>query len=600
MMMITKSLWRACTFLFALALLAIVPACGGTPAARESTAASAEPTAAPVVGETAQPASSTSVPVSEATPTPVPPSAQEPMGTLNAGLPELGPYNGHPMLVKTPALNINNSAPIGEGLMILDINLEPKGRLLKSWSISEDYTTWTLELQQGVQFHKGYGEMTSEDVVWSYVEGWAKNETHFRTSQFRDFWAHPEGSVETPDPYTVVVDTGVPLSAAGVRRDWMTSLTNWVASKRQVEELGAEAAGQNPALTGSWEIVEHLTGQFWKMQAVKDHWRQTPYFEELVFWEIPEESARIAGFQTGNLDTFTMSIDSIPLVESTQGAKLMVLPGGPDYALDIFGNWHVEALAGDPQPGYDPELPWVSASADLESDEWKRAVKVRQAMIMAIDRQTIIDTILGGYARPSVLLWWSNNEDRLGGRHWEYNPERARELLAEAGYADGFSITLTPSIRGAPGEVEICEAIASMWETELGLDVNLQRIPFATLQPQIQSRNYQGADCHAFNQSVVVGTITQLTSYGSNSFGATHPFLEEIMPRITSAVEDEERERLEEEMAAFLFDNALTNIGLFAGDTVWPVGPRIEEWTEHVNTVDLRRMNSYEYIRHRQ
>ena len=75
---------------------------------------------------------------------------------------------------------------------------------------------------------------------------------------------------------------------------------------------------------------------------------------------------------------------------------------------------------------------------------------------------------------------------------WEYNPERAKQLLAEAGYPDGFSITLTPSLRGAPVEVEACEAIASMW-TDIGVDVNFQKVPYGTLRPTIVGTNVPGA-----------------------------------------------------------------------------------------------------------
>ena len=68
--------------------------------------------------------------------------------------------------------------------------------------------------------------------------------------------------------------------------------STFIASKKQTDKLGVEAASEQIAGTGPWEIVDHRTTEFWRMEAVEDHWRQTPYFAELVFWEIPEESAR--------------------------------------------------------------------------------------------------------------------------------------------------------------------------------------------------------------------------------------------------------------------------------------------------------------------
>jgi ABC-type transport system substrate-binding protein len=294
-----------------------------------------------------------------------------------------------------------------------------------------------------------------------------------------------------------------------------------------------------------------------------------------------------------------MAFDSIPAVEALPGGRLMSLPGGPEYIMHIYGNYHVEALAGTPQPAYDPNLPWVSASADLDSEEWLNAVKVRQAMIYAIDRETIIETILGGFARPGLLWTWAHNEHRLEGRSWEYNPDRARELLAEAGYSGGFRITLAPAIRGAPAEVEACEAIATMWNNELGLNVNFQRVPYDTLRPQFIGRTFQGVMCNVSPQTRIVGPAPQLTTQGVSNWGVSHPYLEELVPQIASAVDDADREQLENQVGAFLFDHALTAVSLYVGESVWPVGPKIEPWLEHVHTRDLRVMNGYEYIQPR-
>ena len=67
-----------------------------------------------------------------------------------------------------------------------------------------------------------------------------------------------------------------------------------------------------------------------------------------------------------------------------------------------------------------------------------------------------------------------------------------------------------------------------------------------------------------------------------------------------SAVDPAEREALEREIGQFLFDNVLTDINYYTIDAVWPVGPSIQPWTEHVRTTDVRQINGYEFIRHRQ
>jgi ABC-type transport system substrate-binding protein len=172
-------------------------------------------------------------------------------------------------------------------------------------------------------------------------------------------------------------------------------------------------------------------------------------------------------------------------------------------------------------------------------------------------------------------------------------------MLAEAGYPDGFEITLTPSIRGAPAEVESCEVIAQMFN-DIGLDVNFQRIPYGTLRPQLVGRTYQGYTCHAGSP-----IPTPAGGYGSylsaNPFnrGIEHPWLEEKMIAAQAEVDPVKRNNLEQEIGIFLLDNALTDLIYYTMDAVWPVGPRLEEWTEHVKTTDVRQINGYEFIQHR-
>ena len=107
-----------------------------------------------------------------------------------------------------------------------------------------------------------------------------------------------------------------------------------VMSKKQVDELGIDEASPNGAGPGPWEIVEHQSGQFWRMEAVEDHYRKTPYFAEMIWREIPEESTRVANFQTGQVDTFNMALDSLPAVQQVEDVKFMRIPGGGTIHLD--------------------------------------------------------------------------------------------------------------------------------------------------------------------------------------------------------------------------------------------------------------------------
>ena len=569
------------------------PAATQPPAAQAAPSGGGQSSAAPQAAQAAP----TAAP-QQAAPSDTTAQAVEPTGTLNTGLKEMGPFFLHPSTLGNPQIFVHGTAPIGEGLLQEDVNRNVLGLLAESWEISDDFLTWTFNLNQGVQFHKGYGEMTAEDVVWS-MQQWGLSK-HPRAGQLENFWAPRPGS-EIVDDYTLKVHTGEPLVHVIAQRWHMTpgGASTFIASKKQTDELGVEAASEQMAATGPWEIVDHRTGEFWKMAAVRDHWRHTPEFAEFIMWEIPEESSRVAGFQTGNLDTFLMGYDSIPSVLDVEGAQLMKVPNAIVQSLRIYGQWYpVEGV--ETRAGYDPNLPWISASDDINSEEWDRARKVRQALITAVDRQALVDEILSGNGNTNTPIHsYSGFEHYLDGRDWQYDPDGAKQLLAEAGYPDGFSITLTPALRGAPQEVESCEAIAQMWEN-IGLDVDFQRIPYGTLRPTLVGRTYQGATCHAGGPlpTPANGFGSYLTENPFNR-GLEHAWSDDLMRRAMAEVDPDAREAMERELGQFLFDHALTDLTYYNIDALWPVGPRIEPWTEHVRRSDVRQINGYEYIRHR-
>ena len=592
---------RIATLFAAPLLLALLVACGGASQSEEPAMgqpAAEQPAATAIVAAT---------PVSAAPADTSSTTMEQPTGTLTVGQKELGPFMGHPSLTGNPQIFVLQTAPIGESLLTVSSELKPVAMLAKSWSVSEDGSTWTFKLNEGVQFHKGYGEMTAEDVIWSMQQFGAEGSKHPRASNIRGIWENADGHAKAIDDYTVEVNSGTPWSEVPIN-EVLTSPGGggtWIISKKQTDDLGAEEANGQIAATGSWDLVEFRTGEFWKMEAVQDHWRKTPHFAELIFQEIPEESSRIAGFQTGNLDTTVIAFDSLSLIREVEGAEVMQLAGGGEAALTFYGQYYVGIGTEDQQPGYDPDLPWVSTDPDLTSDEWARAAKVRNALSIAIDRQGIVDTLLQGFGSPAVLWDFGQYEDTWlpPEMRWEYNPERAKELLAEAGYPDGFNITLIPALRGAPVEVEACEAIATMW-ADIGIKVKFQRLPYTTLRPSLIARNYQGSTCHAGGIRLepgqgFSGMLSKLNHQAVWNRGVEHPWLDEKVAEHMAQVDTAKRRVLGVEIATFMFENALTGVGLYNFDVVWPVGPNIQPWPEGVRYRDLRNINGYEYIKPR-
>ena len=455
--------------------------------------------------------------------------------------------------------------------------------------------------------------MDAEGVLWSMMISGGESSRVAYNTHIRRLWGIggdvkegttvtgkiDEGRAKAIDKYTIQVNTGSP------QYDTLSVLAFVhinIFSQKQLEDVGVEAASRNIAATGPWEIKEHKGDQFTRWAAVPGHWRKTPEFAEMVWQHIPEESTRIANFQTGQLTAMEMNLDSIPAVQDVPGTSLMRIAGGSAVSLSFYGNYYVglnEDGSRTPDhmervPGFDPTLPWISGNPNPESEEWQTAAKVRTALSIAIDRQLITDTLLSGEAIPDPLPAWAFHLDKLPPkyRQWEFNPEKSRQLLTEAGYPDGFTIDLTPL--GGSNYLEVTAAIAQMW-AEIGVKSNQQNMPYKTFRPGIVTRTYNQAYQHTH---VAVDPLDRwAVAFNHESawnFGVDHPFLRDTMKQAQGTVDSAERFAVMAEAAKFMYDNALT-VGLYAQNLVFPLDGNTEPWNEHLNYAETRDLTAFEH-----
>jgi len=584
-----------------LLVAALLVACGSSATATPVSSGGAEPTATSGSAPTAMPGATKEAP-----------GMVKRGGTITMGQKETGIFEGHPGLSSSPRIQFVNSS-VGEGLITAAPDFSASPMLAESWSVSEDFKTWSWKFQEGVQFHKGYGEMTAEDVFYSYMQ-WHEGAKHARAGIIGEYFDYPnvvgrpgdldaDGNVKQrggkdlypstgttiTGPYTMEVDTGKPWVPGQMFAFMRTAggSSTWVVSKKQSEEIGIEAASKDIAATGPWEIQDSESGVSWEFSAVQDHWRQTPYFDELVYWSIPEESARVAGFQTGVLDSFDMAFDSLPTVDATEGSQILDFPNAGQAGLNLYGQMYGLDKDGKEYEHYDCTNPWVSCDMDTESAAWAKAVKVRKAMNISIDRQTIVDTLLSGYGRPLAVRDWMGHDSHMKDSWvYEYDPVLAKQMLDEAGYPDGFSITLTPSIRGAVAETEACEAVAQYWQA-IGIKVDFKNTPYSALRPSFINRSYIGATCHTVG--VRLSPVEGMSNYMVNStfaYGTFHPWLEEHIGSAAEEVDPEKAWVKNTEITDWLFENSAAS-ALYIHNTIWPVGKKLDangwvplDWSE--------------------
>lgn len=318
-----------------------------------------------------------------------------------------------------------------------DGNLVPM--LAESYEYESD-TVMLWHLRQGVKFHNGE-EMTAEDVLFSL----------YLTSQAVII----DGNVadidfdqsEVVDDYTLRLVFHQPTLAALYFFTWMTTS---IVCKSAWEEMGEDAYAVAPIGTGPYKFVSWDANGTITLEAFGDYWDSdnAAHIPNLVFTVIEDANARAIALETGTVDfAYQISVADVPALEAAENVVVYEGPSEDVHTMMINGqNSQVEAL-------HDP--------------------LVRRAMVMALDREALVDAIYDGRGSAAYSLLTPDTfgyNDSFGKEAYPYDPEGAKALLEEAGYGDGFSFKFM--IMDDTTQITMAEACRSMWE-QIGLDCQI-------------------------------------------------------------------------------------------------------------------------------
>ena len=291
-----------------------------------------------------------------------------------------------------------------------DLTLQPE--LATSWEPNEDFTSYTLHLRRGVKFHHGK-DFKAEDVIYTYQRLLSPE----IGSSVRGSLLIIEDMAAVND-YTVRFDLSRPNSL--FLNELIAYQASIVPSEIDGEELPllTDKFANQTYGTGPFMLVEQLQGERSTLVRNPNYWRQGyPYLDEMVFLVIREQAARIEALKAGDIDLMTqLDISAIPALEGEPDIRLMEV---------ATSGWIGMPMRNDIPP-FDNKL-------------------VRQAMQAATDRELIRQTAQGGRGAiaydhpipPNHPLFSAEAAAKV-----RYDPDRARELLAEAGYPDGIDVTL--------------------------------------------------------------------------------------------------------------------------------------------------------------
>jgi ABC-type transport system substrate-binding protein len=329
--------------------------------------------------------------------------------------------------------------------------------LATDWTVSDDKKTITFNLRKGVKFHHGYGEMTADDVIFSFARQYDSNNWYNGKGEWA-YWSYMFGDidyVEKIDDYKVAIHMKRPNASI------MTSLAMFtvsIVSEDAAEEYGDDYF-KNPVGTGPFEFVEWVKDDHITLRAFDDYWEGRAKIDELVFKVIPDPSARLMQLQAGEVHGIEhIDPEHLDIIKDDPNLQLISQAGmNVGYVALNCGEGYVDANKnGKWDAGEDVDVPGAF--------EPFKDVRVRQAIAHAINKESIVRNLYRGAASaatqglPPSLFGY--NTDIKG---YDYDPERAKQLLADAGYPDGFTVTLwhmgSTSRPYFPVPTQIAEAI---------------------------------------------------------------------------------------------------------------------------------------------
>ena len=320
-----------------------------------------------------------------------------------------------------------------------------EGRLAESWVIVDDLTV-DLKLRKGVTFSNGEpfnAEVCKYnlDRIMGKLPG---AEKPFIASSYTKL-----AEAEVLDEYTVRVKTSEMDVFVVQRLMDVEMVPIKYTQDNGFEKLATDPIGTGPYVLQEWVREEHIT-----LAARADYWRGTPAIDEVIFRPIPEDATRIAELQAGSVDLIVnVPPDSVPSIEADAQLAVKTVPSARGAMVII--------------------------DTEREGPLDMKHPKVRQALNYAVDRDAIIEHILGGYGikvatvAPDFFVGYDPNVQA-----YPYDPEKAKQLLAEAGYPDGFEIKDFRVGRGRfLRNVEVAQAIVDQLG-KVGVKVNLNAMEF--------------------------------------------------------------------------------------------------------------------------
>lgn len=337
-----------------------------------------------------------------------------------------------------------------------DANINAIPGLAESWSVAEDGVTWTFNLRKGVKFHDG-SPFTAKDVVFTFD----------RLPKVLNSPSSFEKFLRLIDDVTVVDDYTLRIKAKSPSPLLLNDLEQIaiVPAALGLQQASAYNTGAAMIGTGPYKFAEWKQGDRVVLTANADYWGEKPLWDKVTFKALTNAAARTAALLAGDVDVINF-VPTVDIKRLKADSRVTVYQRAGNRLL----YYHLDQQSR-PSPmvrGLDGKPLDKNPLAD---------VRVRKALSKAINRDAIVDRIMDGIGiKASQVMadsFLGTNPDL---KPEPYDPEAAKKLLAEAGYPNGFGLTVHGPNNRYPNDAKVVQATAQML-TRVGIDAKVETFP---------------------------------------------------------------------------------------------------------------------------
>jgi len=433
--------------------------------------------------------------------------------------------------------NSPNHSQFYNRLVKLDKELNPLPDLAESWEFSDDGKVVTLKLREGVEFQSGK-ELTSEDVKrsWEQITQGEFVGSHANLKPL----AQLVQEIRTPDKYTVELVYGNPNPAVFDLLDlfYIVDMDQW------------EEHNEHPIGTGPYRLKEYIPGDRLVMEANGNYFGEQPKVKELEYRVIPDPQALVLNLESGSVDGILFFPHRE--VERLRGNGFEVFAANPDgIVFDLLYGMDQEPITDK---------------------------RVRQAIAMMINRDRFHRVVMGGLGEKRCLPWpeYSIAYDPELDASCEFNPEKAKALLEEAGYGDGFDIELITSNQLALEQVKFAEMLQNDLK-QIGVNVKVRDMDSAGYTSIYRAREY-ALQTHNYGRgnkdpASLYGTATVWKAEG-NTQRYDNPEYKSLIIEAASTLDEAKRKEIYGKLNEMILDEVFisaihTNPRWFAHNSNW-------------------------------